>query len=95
VTRRHIGWNLPLLARHQREAARYFVPRLRRFAHDERSSGDHAEAVRADLMATTFRPGLLVHPGFTGPLLRSVARLALRSCDLSPDSTGSRFTPFE
>lgn len=79
VTRRHIGWNLPLLARHQREAARYFVPRLRRFASDERRSGDHAEAVRADLMATTFRPGLLVHPGFTVPLLRSVARLALRS----------------
>lgn len=78
VTRKHIGWNVPLLVAHQREAAGYFVPRLRRFAADMREGGKQAAALKAELLATTFRPGLWIRPGFTLPFLRTVGALLFR-----------------
>lgn len=60
VVRRHIGWNLPLLVRHQRLAGGYFVPNLRALAAERRRAGDHGGALRADLHALLFRPSLLL-----------------------------------
>lgn len=72
VAWRHIGWNLPLLVRHQLLAGGYFVPNLRRLAEEARSSGEHGTAVRADLHALCFRPALLLRPSFGARLARSV-----------------------
>lgn len=79
VVRRHIGWNLPLLVRHQRLAAGYFVPNLRALAGERRRDGDHAGAVEADLHALCFRPSLLLRAGYVRELLNSVAQRKRRS----------------
>lgn len=71
VAWRHIGWNLPLLVRHQRLAAGYFVPNLQRLAEQRRDAGDHASALRADLHALCFRPSLLARPRYVKNLVRS------------------------
>ena len=54
VVRRHIGWNLPLLIRHRRSAAGYFVPNLMAFAERARGEGDGAGALAATALALTF-----------------------------------------
>jgi glycosyltransferase involved in cell wall biosynthesis len=54
VAWRHIGWNLPLLVRHQRLAARYFVPRLMAYAEQARGEGNGAGALAATALALTF-----------------------------------------
>lgn len=64
VVRRHIGWNLPLLARHQRAAARYFVPNLLSYAHTSRQAGASAEALKAYAYALSFQPTLLLRRTF-------------------------------
>lgn len=74
VAWRHIGWNLPLLVRHQRLAAGYFVPNLRRLAAECRESEEHSTALRADLHALCFRPSLLLRPIYLAGLARSVGR---------------------
>ena len=56
VVRRHIGWNVPLLAAHQRAASAYFTPRLREFADDARVTGRYGQAVHAQLVGLTFAP---------------------------------------
>jgi glycosyltransferase involved in cell wall biosynthesis len=71
VAWRHIGWNLPLLVRHQRLAAGYFVPNLLRLASEKRAAGEHDVAVRADLHALCFRPSLAVRPWYLKNVLRS------------------------
>lgn len=74
VAWRHIGWNLPLLVRHQRLAAGYFVPNLRRLAREARETGADDVAVRADLHALCFRPSLLARPSFLAGLAGSSLR---------------------
>ena len=64
VVRRHIGLNLPLLVRHQRAAARYFVPNLLSYAHSSRRTGAHREALLAYAYALSFRPSLLLRRTF-------------------------------
>lgn len=74
VVRRHIGWDLPMLVRHQWLAGGYFVPRLRAYAESRRESGEHREALRADVYALAFRPTLLVRPRFLAGLSASAVR---------------------
>jgi glycosyltransferase involved in cell wall biosynthesis len=64
VVRRHIGWNLPLLIRHQREAARYFVWRLLGQARELEADGAMQCARRAYLYALAFQPTLLCRRSF-------------------------------
>lgn len=74
VVRRHIGWNLPLLVRHQRLAAGYFVPNLRALSAERRRAGDHRGALRADVHALAFRPSLLLDGRYVKNLLRSATQ---------------------
>ncbi|MEZ4422214.1 MAG: glycosyltransferase family A protein [Gemmatimonadota bacterium] len=68
VVRRHIGWNLPLLVRHQWAAGGYFVPRLLRYAREQRAAGALEEARTAALYALAFRPTLVFRPSFLAEL---------------------------
>lgn len=79
VVRRHIGRNIPLLIRHQRLAAGYFVPNLRALSAERRAEGDHRGALRADLHALAFRPSLLLKPGYLKGLVGSAAQRIRRS----------------
>lgn len=78
VVRRHIGWDLPLLVAHQREASRYFVPNLLRFIDDARRAGRPADALRAHLYALAFRPSLLRERSFRRSLVASTLRVPPR-----------------
>lgn len=71
VVRRHLGWNLPLVLRHQRLAAGYFVPNLQRYAAERQRAGNGAAARRAHLMALLFRPELALRRTFVGALART------------------------
>lgn len=74
VVRRHIGWNLPLLAAHQRAASTYFVPNLLGFVHQARNEKKFGQALAAVMHAVSFRPSLLMKKHFwaaaAGALLR-------------------------
>ena len=84
VVRRHIGWDLPLLVRHQRAASSYFVPNLLRFAEGAPS---RREAVAAHLVALLFRPTLAARPAFARSLLgAALTRSRSRAPSTPPDA---------
>jgi glycosyltransferase involved in cell wall biosynthesis len=89
VVRRHIGWNLPLLIRHKRRAAYYFVPNLMAFAERTRSAGENHRALAASALALTFRSRLLLQRRFLGSVLKDVAAVLRRR------TSGSRPPPPE
>jgi glycosyltransferase involved in cell wall biosynthesis len=79
VVRRHIGLlNLPLLVSHQRQAARYFLPRLLAYAEQMRQRRQFGESLRAQCCALAFRPSLLAQPRWLRPLAANLLRRAPR-----------------
>lgn len=64
VMRRHMGWNLPLIAVHLWLAGRYFAPNLQAQARRARQAGARGEARTAAAMALLFRPILLLRGHF-------------------------------
>ena len=74
VVRRHLVPDLPLVVRHQRLAANYFVPNLLAQARECRARREFGLGLMACLAAPLFRPGLLARPSF----LRLLAALLLR-----------------
>lgn len=77
VVRKHIGWDLPELVRHQLLAAGYFVPNLLDQAAEARRTGNRSEALRAHLYTLLFSPQLVARPWFVRSLVES--GLGLRS----------------
>lgn len=77
VVRRHIGLlNLPLLVRHQREASRYFLSRLLNYASAARCDHRYREALKAQCVALTFRPSLLVQRRWVAPFVANALSIA-------------------
>ena len=87
VVRRHLGWNVPLVLAHQRQAARYFVPRLLDLAASSRAAGQHGEAVRAYLYSLAFRPSLLARPWYLAALGGALLRRPPRRCAAAPTAS--------
>lgn len=79
VVRRHIGLlNLPLLVSHQRQAARYFLPRLMQYADNMRRERRFGDALRAQAWALAFRPSMLVARSWVRMLASNLLRRAPR-----------------
>jgi glycosyltransferase involved in cell wall biosynthesis len=74
VVFRHIGWNLPLLLRHQAAAGRYFLPKLLSFADEARRDGEYGLALRALGYALAFHPALIVQRRWLMRALRTILR---------------------
>ena len=83
VVRRHIGLlNVPLLVRHQREASRYFLGRLMNYASAARCELRYREAIKAQCVALTFRPSLMVQRRWIAPFVANVLSIAPRGPDV-------------
>lgn len=78
VVRRHFRRprDLPLLLRHQRAAAGYFLDKLTRHAAESDAARDGPSAARALLYAATFRPSLALGKSWWVMLVRAAARSA-------------------
>lgn len=74
VVRRHLWPNLPLVMRHQRLAADYFVPNLQQFVDERRRERKFGPAMKALWYQTLFRPMRLVSPRWWKDVLRCVVR---------------------
>lgn len=92
VVRRHIGWNLPLLASNHRAAAAYFVPNLIEYAVERHECGDDLQALKGCGMALAFRPGLLAKRWMLGLIGRTAVGLVRRSVSIGGEKAvgGSR-----
>lgn len=91
VVRRHIGLlNLPLLVGHQREASRYFLSRLMDYASAARCQLRYREALKAQCVALTFRPSLIVQRRWVAPFVANMLSIAPKNAVSRRDQTTGR-----